>query len=189
MKTPPDSELTDLLVRWSNGNEAALDQILPFVERELHRIARAQMNRESPGHTLQTTALVNEAYLKLIDQKKVKWQNRAHFFAIAATLMRRILLDHAKSQQRAKRGGQALHVSLTDALANHGSKSEDLILLDEALNGLAKVDPQKSRIVEMRYFGGLSAEEIAEVLGVSVVTVRRHWQFAKAWLRREIENS
>jgi RNA polymerase sigma-70 factor (ECF subfamily) len=182
-----DSEVTGLLISWSNGDEAALDQLLPIVERELHRIARAHMNRENPGHTLQTTALVNEAYLKLVNQRNVKWQNRAHFFAIAARSMRQILIDHARAQKRAKRGGQAQLVSLSDVAIRENGKSQDLILLDEALNELAKVDPQKSRIVEMCYFGGLTMEEVAEVLGVSVVTVHRHWKFAKAWLRREVE--
>lgn len=188
MERPTASELTDLLVSWSEGNEAALDRLLPFVERELHRIARAQMHHESPGHTLQPTALVNEAYLKLINQRGVKWHNRAHFFAIAAKLMRRILLDHAKTQHRAKRGGHALQVSLSNVILEDTDKSKDLIKLDEAMIELANLDPQKSRIVEMSYFGGLTAEEIAEVVGISTVTVRRHLKFAKAWLRRELSS-
>ena len=186
MEIPANSELTELLVSWSNGDEAALERLLPFVERELHRIARAQMHRESPGHTLQPTALVNEAYLKLINQRDVKWQNRAHFYAIAAKLMRRILLDHAKAQHRTKRGGDAVHVSLSGVAVNGDAPSRNLINLDDALNELAKYDPQKSRMVEMSYFGGLTVEEIAAVMDVSVVTVRRHLKFAKAWLRREI---
>jgi len=186
MDAPENSELTELLITWSNGDEAALDRLLPLVERELRRIARAQMNRESPGHTLQPTALVNEAYLKLINQRDVKWQNRAHFFAIAARLMRRVLLDHARAQHRAKRGGQAIQISLTNVLFENTHKSSDLIKLDEALLELAKVDLEKSRIVEMSYFGGLTAEEIAPVCGISAVTVRRHLKFARAWLKREM---
>jgi len=186
MEKPYTSELTQLLISWSKGDQAALERLMPFVERELHRIAHYHMNRESPGHTLQTSALVNEAYLKLINQKKVKWQNRAHFFAIAATLMRRVLLDHAKAQNRAKRGGDAQHVQLSEAFISSDKQSEELIALDEALSNLALIDQQKSKIVEMRYFGGLSIDEIAEVLGISAVSVRRHWSLAKAWLRREV---
>jgi len=186
METSSSPDLTELLTCWRNGDETALDRLMPFVERELHRIAHYHMNRENPGHTLQTSALVNEAYLKLINQKNVRWQNRAHFFAIAATLMRRILLDHAKGQSRAKRGGDAQHVQLSEAFISSDQQSEELIALDEALNKLSEIDQQKSKIVEMRYFGGLSMEEIAEVLGISVVSVRRHWSMAKAWLRREV---
>jgi RNA polymerase sigma-70 factor, ECF subfamily len=170
---------------WSNGDEAALNRLIPNVERELHRIAHYHMAREDSTHTLQTTALVNEAYLKLINQN-VRWQNRAHFFAIASQLMRRILLDHARTQLRAKRGGGAQHVPLTEVLLEVDNRSAELVALDQALDKLAHIDPQKSKIVEMRYFGGLSVEEIAEVLKVAPSTIRRHWAMAKAWLRREI---
>ena len=187
MEKSSTAAVTELLIGWSNGDEAAGDQLMSIVDAELHRIAHYHMKRENPGHTLQTSALVNEAYLKLINQKGVKWQNRAHFFAIAATLMRRILLDHAKTQQRAKRGGTAQHVSLSEAIVSAREQSTDLIALDHALTKLAEIDLQKSRIVEMRYFGGLTMDEIAEVLAISVVSVRRHWSMAKAWLRREVE--
>jgi RNA polymerase sigma-70 factor, ECF subfamily len=186
MEESSTSDLTELLIGWGNGDETALDRLMPIVDRELHLIAHYHMNRENPGHTLQTSALVNEAYLKLINQRDVKWQNRAHFFAIAAKFMRRILLDHAKAQHRAKRGGDAQHVPLSEAIINSEQPSADLIALDDALNKLAEIDPQKSKIVEMRYFGGLTMEEIAEVLGISAASVRRHWSMAKAWLRREV---
>jgi RNA polymerase sigma factor (TIGR02999 family) len=181
-----NSELTELLIGWANGDKTALERLMPIVDRELHRIAHCHMNKENPGHTLQTSALVNEAYLKLINQREVKWQNRAHFFAIASKLMRRILLDHAKAQQRAKRGGDAQQVSLSEVFISSDKPSAELIALDDALNKLAEVDLQKSNIVEMRYFGGLTMEEIAAVLGISAVSVRRHWSMAKAWLRREV---
>jgi RNA polymerase sigma factor (TIGR02999 family) len=179
------NNLTDLLNMWSNGDEDALDKLIPHVERELHRIAHHHMVREDRTHTLQTTALVNEAYLKLIDQN-TRWQNRAHFFAIASQLMRRILLDHARTQLRAKRGGGVEHVTLTDSPIHTDEPPLDLLDLDRALDKLAEIDSQKSKIVEMRYFGGLSVEEIAEVLRVAPSTIARHWALAKAWLRREI---
>lgn len=159
---------------------------MPMVERELRRIAANYMRRESPGHTLQTTALVNEAYLKLVDQREVHWQNRAHFFAMASQLMRRILLDHARSQMRVKRGGDALHVDLNELAVLAPEKSAELIALDEALNRLAQFDLRKSRIVEMRFFGGLTVNEVAEVLGIAPVTVMLHWRLAKAWLQHEV---
>lgn len=186
MEKTATSEVTELLIGWSNGDESALDRLMPVVDAELHRIAHYHMNREHPGHTLQTSALVNEAYLKLIKQRDMRWQNRAHFFAIASKLMRRILLDYAKAQHRAKRGGDAQQVSLSEVLINSNKPSAELIALDDALNKLAEFDKQKSNIVEMRYFGGLTMEEIAEVLGISCVSVRRHWSMAKAWLRREV---
>ena len=185
MQQPRTSELTDLLVMWSNGDKAALNRLIPQVERELHRIAHCHMAREEGTHTLQATALVNEAYLKLINQN-VRWQNRAHFFGVASQIMRRVLLDHARAQLRVKRGGGAQHVPLTEVLLVADDRSAELIALDQALNRLAEIDAQKSRIVEMRYFGGLSTEEIAEVLKVAPCTVARHWAMAKAWLRREI---
>lgn len=188
MTSAPTSEITGLLVDWSNGDQAALDKLLPLVEQELHRLAHSYMRRENRDHTLQTTALVNEAYLKIIDQKKTRWQNRAHFFAIAAKIMRRILLNYARDQGRQKRGGNALQVSLSDVSTLTIDQPEELIMLDDALKRLAAVDERKSQVVELKYFGGLETEEIAEVLKVSPVTVLRDWKFAKAWLFREMEN-
>jgi RNA polymerase sigma-70 factor, ECF subfamily len=185
MESVPRNNLTDLLNLWSDGDENALEKLIPHVERELHRIAHYHMAREDKTHTLQTTALVNEAYLKLIDQN-VRWRNRAHFFAIASKLMRRILLDHARTQLRTKRGGGAQHLTLTEVEGRSDERSVDLIVLDQALDKLAEIDPQKTQIVEMRYFGGLSVDEVAEVLKVAPGTVARHWAMAKAWLRREI---
>lgn len=179
-------EITKLLIDWNNGSPEALEKLLPMVEAELRRIAANYMRRESPGHTLQTTALVNEAYLKLIDQREVRWQNRAHFFALASQVMRRILLDHARAQGRAKRGGGAMHVNLEDVPVMTTQKSEELIALDEALVRLANFDERKSKIVEMRFFGGLNVNEVAEVLGIAPVTVMLHWRLAKAWLQREM---
>jgi RNA polymerase sigma-70 factor (ECF subfamily) len=185
METSASTELSVLLVRWSEGDESALVSLLPHIERELHRIAHHYMRRENVGHTLQTTALVNEAYLKLIDQK-VRWQNRSHFFAIAAQIMRRILLDHAKSQHRIKRGGEVTHIALSESGGQAYHQSAELLALNDALNTLAEFDLEKSKIVEMRYFGGLTVEEVAQVMEISPVTVARHWRVAKAWLRREI---
>jgi RNA polymerase sigma factor (TIGR02999 family) len=185
---PAPSEITRLLIAWSEGDQAALERLLPLIERELHRIARHYMRRENPGHTLQTTALVNEAYFRLIDQRHVRWQNRAHFFAIAAQIMRRILLNYARDRQRVKRGGQAVQVSLSEVAVADEERSAELIALDEALGRLAAIDERKCRVVELRYFGGLSVEETAEVLGVSAVTVARDWKMARAWLAREIRH-
>lgn len=178
--------ITELLIKWRTGDETALDQLMPLVESELRRLARNFMRKENPGHTLQATALVNETCIKLVDQKRTQWQNRAHFFAIAAQMMRRILLDYAKNRNRAKRGGQMQRVSLSDRLACSDEKFEELIALDEALVRLSAVDPLMSKITELRYFGGLGVEETAEVLGIAPITVMRHWKTAKAWLRREI---
>jgi RNA polymerase sigma factor (TIGR02999 family) len=175
-----------LLIDWNNGSAEALEKLMPLVERELRRIAANHMKRESPGHTLQTTALVNEAYLKLVDQREVRWQNRAHFFALSSQLMRRILLDHARAQKRGKRGGDAVHVALEDVAVITPEKSEELIALDEALTRLAQFDSKKSKIVEMRFFGGLSVNEVAEVMGIAPVTVMLHWRLAKAWLQKEM---
>jgi RNA polymerase sigma-70 factor (ECF subfamily) len=186
--TPP-SEITELLLEWNNGDADALNRLMPHVEAELRRIADHYMRRENPDHTLQTTALVNEAYLKLVDQRQVHWQNRAHFFALSSKLMRRILLDHAKTQRRAKRGGGAVHVDLDEVAVLSPEKSAQLIALDEALTRLAEFDPFKSRIVEMRHFGGLDVRETAEVLGVAEVTVMRHWKLAKVWLKRELRGA
>ncbi|MDQ3649481.1 MAG: sigma-70 family RNA polymerase sigma factor [Acidobacteriota bacterium] len=185
--TPP-SDITRLLLAWSDGDQAALEKLLPLIEQELHRIARRYMRRENPGHTLQTTALVNEAYFRLIDQRDVHWQNRAHFFGIAAQIMRRILMNYARDRQRDKRGGKAVQVSLSEVAVITEEKSDELIALDESLKRLAVIDERKCRVVELRYFGGLSVEETAEVLGISTITVARDWKMAKAWLAREIRH-
>jgi RNA polymerase sigma factor (TIGR02999 family) len=187
MSSPP--EISALLIDWSNGDKAALDKLLPLVERELHRLAHSYMKKEKPDHTLQTSALVNEAYLRLVDQRHTRWQNRAHFFGIAAQIMRRILLNHARDQHRVKRGGEAVQVSLSEVAMVSGEKSAELLALDEALQRLADFDPRKSQVVELRYFGGMSVEETAEVLRVSPVTVMRDWNLAKAWLARELEDA
>ena len=184
--TPSPQEVTPLLVDWRNGNRAALEKLMPLVYDELRRLAKHYMARENPGHTLQTTALVNEAYLRLIGQQQVEWQNRAHFFAIAAQIMRHLLVDHARSHQYAKRGGGAQQVTLDEVAIVSRECSADVLALDEALSRLAAIDPRKSQLVELRYFGGLSTEETAEVLGVSEITVKREWQKAKAWLYREL---
>lgn len=185
---PPPSEITELLIRWSDGDHAALDKLLPLVERDLHRLAHAYMRREESGHTLQTTALINETFLKLIDQSRVRWQNRAHFYGIAAQLMRRILLNYARDKGRCKRGGGARKVSLSEAFIMSDEKSAELIALDEALQRLSAIDARKCRVVELRYFGGLSVKETAEVLKVSTATVARDWDMAKAWLAREVSH-
>ncbi len=187
---PSTKQVTELLLDWSNGNQAALDRLTPLVHEELHRLAHQHMKRErrhQQGHTLQTSALVNEAYLRLIDQRNVHWQNRAHFFSIASRLMRRILVDHARSHTRAKRGGGALQVSLNEAAMVSQERAEELVALDDALTSLAAIDPRKCEVVELRFFGGMSVEETAEALGVSPVTVKRDWSTAKAWLHRAIE--
>lgn len=181
-------EITGLLLDWSNGDEIALEKLLPLVERELHRLAHYQIRRLRPGNTLQTTALINETYLRLINQNRVEWQNRAHFFAISAQLMRRILLNYIRDQNRLKRGGNAIQVSLSEATVMSPQKTDELLALDEALKSLALIDERKSKVVELRFFGGLSVEETAEVLKVSQITVIRDWNMAKAWLAREIRN-
>ena len=178
--------VTQLLLAWSDGDATALERLLPYVETELRRLASYHMRREKAGHTLQTTALVNELYLKLVDQTQAKWQNRAHFFAVAAQLMRRILVDYARRQLRSKRGGGVSDVALDEAVIISQEKSEDILSLNDALDRLAKLDVLKARIVELRHFGGLSVEETAEVLKISEVTVMRHWALAKSWLRREV---
>ena len=188
MTPTPTSEITGLLVDWSNGDQAALDKLLPLVEQELHRLAHAYMRRENRDHTLQTTALVNEAYLKLIDQKKTHWQNRAHFFAIAAKIMRRILLNYARDQHRQKRGGNAVQVSLSDVSIMCMERPEELIALDEALDRFTQIYPRQGRVVELKFFGGLERDEIAEVLKVAPITVTRDWTFARAWLLLEMKN-
>ena len=181
-----DQNVTELLIAWGDGDTSALERLLPLVEVELRRIASRQMRREGDGHTLQTSALVNELYLKLVDQRHAKWHNRAHFFAIASQLMRRILVDHARRHTRNKRGGGVPDVPIDDVAVMTKEKSAELLALDDALNRLAAIDPLKLRIVELRYFGGLTVDETAEVLKVSGVTVMRHWSLAKNWLRREV---
>jgi RNA polymerase sigma-70 factor (ECF subfamily) len=181
-------ELTELLVAWSDGDEAALDRLAPLVQAELHRLARHYMGRERTDHLLQTSALINEAYLRLIDWKAVRWQNRAHFFGVAAQMMRRILVDFARQRPRLKEGLDARHISLEQAMTVTDEKDSDLLALDEALKGLARIDARKSQIVELRFFGGLSVEETAEVMKVAPITVMREWSKAKAWLYRELSN-
>ena len=178
-------EITELLISWSKGNEGALEQLIPLVYPELRRLARAYMKRENRGHTLQTSALINEAYLRLVDQKHINWNNRAHFFAVAAQIMRRILIDHARSYKYKKRGGGALRVSL-DEVAVLDDRAGDFIALDEALTKLAAIDIRKSQIVELRFFGGLTVEETAEVIKLAPITVMREWRAARAWLHREM---
>jgi len=180
------NEVTQLLVAWTNGDQAARDQLISVVYEELHRLARRYMRRESPGHTLQTSALVNEAFLRLVDQRNVHWQNRAHFFGIAAQMMRRILVDYARGRNYAKRGGGERALSLDEGLFVSEERSAEVVAVHEALEQLAKFDARKSQIVELRFFGGLSIDETAEVLGVSPGTVMSDWTMAKAWLRREI---
>ncbi len=181
--------VTQLLVDWSRGNKEALDRLVPIVYQELRRQAARYLRRERAGHTLQTTALIHEAYLRLVDQKNVHWQNRAHFFGIAAQLMRRILVDHARTRNRAKRGGSYIRVSLNEESALATAKDLDIVALDQALDRLAEIDPQQSRVVELRYFSGLNVEETAEVLSISPATVKREWRMAKAWLHREISGT
>jgi len=184
-KTRP-VEVTGLLVAWSKGDEQAYEKLVPLVYGELHKLAHRHMSRERPGHTLQTTALVGEAYLRLVDQK-VHWQNRSHFFAIAAEVMRRILVDYARKRRYAKRGGAAAQqVELNEAMVMARERSRELVGLDEALKQLAKFDQRKSRVIELRFFGGLSVEETADVLKVSVNTVKRDWSTARAWLYKEV---
>ena len=186
MTSPAPKEVTQLLIAWGNGEEEALEKLVPLIYDELRRIARRYMKREPAGHTLQTTALVNEAYLRLIEQKGMKWQNRAHFFAISAQLMRRILVSMARARHANKRGGEARQVSLDEALVISEERAAELVALDEAMNELAALDPRRSRVVELRYFGGLSVEETAEVLNISPETVMRDWKRAKAWLYTEL---
>ena len=186
---PPQHEITQLLAEWREGNQSALDDLYPLVYDELHRLARRYMSRERKGHTLQTTALINEAYVRLVDQKNVHWANRSHFFAISAQIMRRILIDHARRHAYAKRGGGAQQVSLEEAAVVTPNQSAELIRLDEALKSLAEMDPRRSQVVELRYFGGLNNEEIAGVLNVSENTVTRDWNMARAWLYQQLAGS
>jgi RNA polymerase sigma factor (TIGR02999 family) len=184
--SPSQQEVTQLLADWSNGDEGALDKLIPLVQPKLHRLAHHYMSRERTGHTLQTTALLNEAYLQLVDDSTHNWQNRTHFMAVAAQLMRRIMVDHARKRCSLKRGGGALRVTLDDAALVTGKRSEELLALDEALERLAAQDPRKSRIVELRYFGGLTEEETAAFLKLSDRTVRREWRMARTWLYRAL---
>ena len=186
MQTHSPNDITRLLTAWTDGDQSALEKLVPLVESELHRLAHHYMGRERPGHTLQTSALVNEAYIRLIDWKTVRWQNRAHFFAVSAQLMRRILVDFARERNYLKRGGGALQVSLTEAEALPLERNDDLVALDEALAKLSQLDERKARVVELRFFGGLSVKEVAEVLKVSEETVMRDWRLAKVWLLREL---
>ena len=181
-------ELTELLVAWSDGDEAALDRLAPLVHSELHRLASHYMRRERGDHLMQTSALINEAYLRLIDWKAVRWQNRAHFFGAAAQIMRRILVDFARQRPRVAKDMEARHISLEQAMTVTDEKDADLLALDEALNGLARIDARKCQIVELRFFGGLSVEETAEVMRIAPVTVMREWSKAKAWLYRELSS-
>ena len=178
-------DISALLRAWSNGDQGALDRLTPIVYRELHRLARRYMKLERPGHSLQTTALVNEAYMRLVDYERMQWQNRAHFFAVSAQLMRRILVDYAR-RHNLKRGGGVHHVSLEEAAVVGNGHDTSLVALDDAMNALARIDPRKVQVVEMRFFGGLGVEETAEVLNVSTVTVKRDWRAARAWLYREL---
>jgi RNA polymerase sigma-70 factor, ECF subfamily len=184
----PPHAVTQLLLDWNEGNESALGKLMPIVYKELRRLAHQYLNRERDGHSLQTTDLVHEAYLRLIDQERVQWQNRSHFFGVAAQLMRRILVDHARRHNRVKRGGGAPAVLLDEAVAVSSQSNVDLIALDEALSRLAEIDPRKARIVELRFFGGLEVSETAVFLNVSEITVMRDWKLAKTWLHRELSN-
>jgi len=185
-RTATEFSLTQLLEDWCSGDASVPDRLFPLVYRELKRIARRQLRKETPGHTLQTTDLVNEAYLRLVDQKRVTWQNRAHFYAIAAQTMRRILVDHARGNARLKRGGGAWKVSLDEAAGAAVSQAAELLALDEALRELAEIDPRRSQVVELRFFGGLNNAEIAEVLKIAPNTVIRDWNMARAWLYHEM---
>jgi RNA polymerase sigma factor (TIGR02999 family) len=185
MNAAPNPAVTQLLARWTEGDKQALEDLLPLVYDELRRLARRYLQQERPGHTLQSTALVHEAYLRLVDQN-VSWQNRAHFFGIAAQMMRRILVDHARSRSAAKRGDGACRVTLDEGLVALAERDLDVVALDGALSNLAKIDPQQSKIVELRFFAGLSIEDTSEVLHISPATVKRDWAMAKAWLHREM---
>ncbi len=183
-QSPPD--VTALLAQWGSGDEAAEKQLFPLVYDELRRLARSHLRRERANHTLQPTALVNEAYLRLVDQTRVEWQNRSYFFGIATRMMRRILVDHARAHKAARRGGGVRNVTLNDEAVPGGSRDVDLIALDDALATLAELDPKGLRVIELRYFGGLTIQETAEVLGLSESTVKREWSTARAWLSREL---
>ena len=176
-----------MLLAWNQGDEAALERLIPIVHVELRRLARRQMRRERKSHTLQTTALVNEVYLRLVDVNRVRWQDRTHFFAMSARLMRRVLVDHARSRKYQKRGGNAIRVTLTSSMTLATDRGADLVALDDALTALTEFDARKGRVVELRFFGGLTVEETAQALGVSAETVMRDWRMAKAWLHKELD--
>jgi RNA polymerase sigma factor (TIGR02999 family) len=178
--------VTELLLAWGRGDRVALNELVPLVHQELRRLARLQLRGERNNHTLQTTALVNEAFIRLVDLRRIQWQDRAHFLSLSARLMRRILVDHARSRNYQKRGGGALNLTLDDIVVASPARGADLVALDDALEGLARVDPRKSQVVELRFFGGLSVEETAEALEVSPETVLRDWRLAKVWLLREV---
>lgn len=186
--TPSPKSITQLLIEWRDGDEKALDRLIPLVHEELRRLAHHYMRRERPGHSFQTADLVNEAYLRLVDHKGMRWQNRAHFYGVAAQAMRRILVDHARARASVKRGGREDLVVLAETATKPKTQAADLIALDEALTNLAAMDPRKGKVVEMRYFGGMSVEETAEALAVSPVTVMRDWSTAKAWLLRALSS-
>jgi RNA polymerase sigma factor (TIGR02999 family) len=186
MNSTPRNQVTELLLAWNTGDRTALDRLMPLVYQELRRLARQYMRSESPDHSLQATILVNEAYIRLVDQQRVNWKNRAHFFGAAAQIIRRVLVEHARGRGRLKRGGDALRVTLDEEIGPRSEVQWDLIALDDALNQLAKLDPQQERVVELRYFTGLSIEETAEALGISPATVKRDWATARAWLFREM---
>jgi RNA polymerase sigma factor (TIGR02999 family) len=188
MEEPDQQEITQLLLAWGEGDEHALERLMPFVYDELRRLAGFHMRNQKVGHTLQATALVNEAYVRLIDSSRVRWQNRAHFFAMSSQLMRRVLVDFARAKNSQKRGGDEIKVTFDDILPVSEKKESQLIDLDEALNRLAEFSPRQAKIVEMRYFGGLTEEEIGEAINISSRTVRREWSSARAWLYREISN-
>lgn len=185
MQQPPEN-ITELLASYGRGDKDSLDRLMPIVYEELRRQAARYLRREQPGNTLQTTALIHEAYVRLVDQRNTQWQNRAHFFGIAAQMMRRILVDHARAKKRVKRGGSEIRVSLSDATVAAKEQDLDVVALDAALERLALIDEQQSRVVELRFFSGLSVEETAEVMGISKSTVKRDWSMAKAWLHREL---
>jgi RNA polymerase sigma-70 factor (ECF subfamily) len=183
---PASNQITELLLSWNQGDQGAIDKLVPLVYRELHRLAQRYMSAERPGHTLQTTALVNEAYLRLVDSAHVNWESRTHFFGVCAQVMRRILVDWARTRGALKRGGDVSSLDLDEALAAAKEPSTDLVAIDDALTALTAVDPRKGQVVEMRFFGGLSVKETAEVLKISPETVQRDWRLAKSWLRREL---
>ena len=186
--TPSRKDVTDLLIKWSNGDQEALNRLMPLVYEELRRLASRYLRQERPGHTLQTTALVHEAYLKLVDQTNLSWQNRVQFFAAAAQVMRHILVDYARSRKAFKRGGDYCRLSLDEAVISSEEKDPDLLTLHEALDSLAAIDIQQSHVVELRVFGGLTVEETAEALGISPRTVKREWSMAKAWLHKQMRD-
>lgn len=189
LQREPSNQVTELLVRWRGGDHAALDSLMPLVYAELRRIANRHLRGERPDHTLQSTALVHEAYMRLADQDLPQWQNRAHFFAVAAHLMRQILVDHARSHRASKRGGDVCKLTLDDAEEQPQGVNVDILALDDALKSLASMDPQQSQVVELKFFAGLSIEDTAEVLGISISTVKRDWITARAWLFRELDRS